>query len=156
MASEMVRTRSNITAPCSPFLPVGACRNRALAPVKYFRGHRTRQQLIERVTMRRHYDWVGFFHLDCLQNYLGWVAIDQHASDGKAFQFKCKRVVQVFLGLSSHLREHIPSRELRVILRHLAVYHATPWDPVKLGQIEAERRVDHDVAALGRSTYTAP
>ena len=90
------------------------------------------------------------------QNYLGWVAIDQHASDGKAFQFKCERVVQVFLGLSSDLREHIPSSELRVILRHQTVYHATPWDPVELGQIEAERGVDHDVAALGRSTDTAP
>jgi hypothetical protein len=66
--------------------------------------------------MRRLYDKVGFFHLGCLQNYLGWVAIDQHASDGKAFQFRCKRVVQVFLGLSSHLSEHIPSSELRVIL----------------------------------------
>ena len=31
------------------FFHVGACRNRALAPVKYFRGHRTLQQLIERV-----------------------------------------------------------------------------------------------------------
>jgi len=71
----------------------------------------------------------------------------------------CRHVtalVQVFLGLSSHLREHIPSSELRVILRHQAAYHATPWDPVKLGQIEAEGRVDHDVATFGRSTYTAP
>ena len=75
---------------------------------------------------------------------------------GKAFQFRCKRVVQVFLGLSSHRREHIPSSELRVILRQQAVYHATAWDPVNLGQVEAERGVDHDVAALGRSTYTAP
>ena len=63
--------------------------------------------------MGRHHDQVGFFLLSRLHNCLCRVAVDQHATNGKAIQFRPKRLVLVLLRSSNDLGEHIPVSEFR-------------------------------------------